>query len=54
MGSNLPFLARVTRSVLAAGFFIAVGGVGRAQVAPVENSVVKIFSTVRYPDYYRP
>ncbi|HEY0550056.1 MAG TPA: serine protease, partial [Verrucomicrobiae bacterium] len=27
---------------------------GEAKSAAVENSVVKVFSTVRYPDFYRP
>ena len=57
-----PFLiSRILAGFLLGGLLINAGRAtepAAASAAPaanaVENSVVKVFSTVRYPDYYRP
>jgi S1-C subfamily serine protease len=54
MGFNLLRHCRKARSCWTAGLAFAFSVCGFAQQVPVENSVVKVFSTVRYPDYFKP
>ncbi len=57
MGFFAPFFQTAGRSILAAGLVIGLNRHCGAQALPppaVEDSVVKVFSTARYPDYYKP
>lgn len=50
---DVPFL-NYRRAAFAACVALTITASAGGQVVPVENSVVKVFSTVRYPDYYKP